>query len=227
MTGQMTAKLVDCMASDDMVVQAAQVSVKGENNPGTDVSRLINYLMQHRHGSPFEHAYFKLFVEAPIFVFREWQRHRMASYNEISGRYTKLIPKFYTYPDDRPMVNVGTSARPKMAPADPKVVGLIQDGDYAIARQSWGFYEERLQAGVANEVARSVLPVSVYSQMYCTINARSLMNFISLRTEDQGATYISHPQWEIEQLGRQVERIFSEQMPATWRAFHLNGRMAP
>ena len=88
-------KLVRSMASDDMVIQAAQVSSKGENNPDTVPERLINALLKGRHGSPFEHTAFTFFIEAPIFVFREWQRHRISSFNEMSGRYTELKPKFY------------------------------------------------------------------------------------------------------------------------------------
>ena len=89
-SSEMTVKLVRSMASDDMVVQAAQVSAKGENNPETVPKRLINALLQGRHGSPFEHTAFTFFVEVPIFVVREWQRHRMSSFNEMSGRYTEL-----------------------------------------------------------------------------------------------------------------------------------------
>ena len=95
-SSEVTVKLIRSMAGDDTVIQAAQVSVLGENNPDTVPERLINYLMSSRHGSPFEHNSFTFFVEAPIFVFREWHRHRISSINEMSGRYTKLLPKFYT-----------------------------------------------------------------------------------------------------------------------------------
>ena len=96
LTSEMTVKLIDSMASDIHVTRAAQVSAKGENNPETDTPRLINALMADRHGSPFEHNSMIFFVKAPIFVFREFHRHRVGfSYNEMSGRYTTLLPLFY------------------------------------------------------------------------------------------------------------------------------------
>jgi len=226
-SSEITVKLVRSMASDDMVVQAAQVSVKGENKPDTVPERLINYLVGSRHGSPFEHNAFTFFVEAPLFVFREWQRHRMGSFNEMSGRYTKLKPKFFTYSADRKMQNVGTSARPEFAPGSDYQKRLVSVGDQHIAGAAWAVYNERLRQGVANEVARDILPLSIYSQMYWTINARSLMNFISLRIDSPDSAIRSRPQWEIQVGAEQVEVAFAEKMPVTHAAFVKNGRIAP
>ena len=136
-SSEITVKLVRCMASDDMVVQAAQVSVKGENNPLTDSPRLINYLMESRHGSPFEHNAFTFFVEAPIFVFREWHRHRIASINEMSGRYTKLNPKLYIPATDRKLINTGSSARPEFAPGTDEQYALIYEPLTETAFYAW------------------------------------------------------------------------------------------
>ncbi len=224
---EITVKLVRCMASDDMVVQAAQVSVKGENNPETDSPRLINYLMQSRHGSPFEHNAFTFFVEAPIFVFREWHRHRIASINEMSGRYTKLNPKFYIPNENRKLVNIGSSARPEFARGTEEQYGLIYEPLTETAFYAWEFYEKLLDAGIANEVARMVLPLNIYSQMYWTVNARSLMNFLSLRIDSLDSAVRSRPQWEIQLGAEQIEKIFAEQMPHTHLAFVNNGRIAP
>lgn len=226
-TSDIDVTLVRAMASDDTVVQAAQVSVLGRNNPDTDSPRLINYLMSHRHGSPFEHNMFTFFVEAPIFVFREWHRHRIASINEMSGRYTKLVPKFYTPDDDRLLRNIGTSARPEFARGTQEQKELIKYGDYRIARDAWSLYEERLEAGVANEIARTILPLSIYSQMYWTVNARSLMNFISLRVDSKDSLVRSRPQWEIQLAANKVEEIFKTYMPHTYDAFIAAGRVAP
>lgn len=220
-------KLIRASAEDDFVVQAAQVSVKGENNPDTDPARLINYLMEGRHGSPFEHNSFTFFVEAPIFVFREWHRHRIASINEMSGRYTKLIPHFYTPGVDRKLVNVGTSARPEFAPGTEKQLSMVRYGDRLVAATAWAEYERRLEAGVANEIARSVLPVSTYSQMYWTANARSIMNFLSLRVDSPDAAYRTRPQREIEMGAEQIEHHFATRMPHTHAAFIRHGRVAP
>ena len=219
-------KLVRSMASDNMVIQAAQVSSKGENNPETVPERLINALMKGRHGSPFEHTAFTFFIEAPIFVFREWQRHRISSFNEMSGRYTELKPKFYSPSVERGVINVGT----KMKPVFVNHLEAAMDIQAILNHQSstaWEHYQYMLKAGVANEVARMALPVNVYSQMYWTVNARSLMNFLSLRVESDDSTFRSYPQHEIDLAARKVERNFQEQMPLTHKAFVQNGRVAP
>ena len=219
-------KLVRSMASDDMVIQAAQVSSKGENNPDTVPERLINALLKGRHGSPFEHTAFTFFIEAPIFVFREWQRHRISSFNEMSGRYTELKPKFYSPSVERGVINVGT----KMKPVFVNHLEAAMDIQAILNHQSstaWEHYQYMLKAGVANEVARMALPVNVYSQMYWTVNARSLMNFLSLRVESDDSTFRSYPQYEIDLAARKVERNFQEKMPLTHKAFVQNGRVAP
>lgn len=219
-------KLVRSMASDDMVIQAAQVSSKGENNPDTVPERLINALLKGRHGSPFEHTAFTFFIEAPIFVFREWQRHRISSFNEMSGRYTELKPKFYSPSVERGVINVGT----KMKPVFVNHLEAAMDIQAILNHQSstaWEHYQYMLKAGIANEVARMALPLNVYSQMYWTVNARSLMNFLSLRVESDDSTFRSYPQYEIDVAARKVERNFQEQMPLTHKAFVQNGRVAP
>lgn len=225
-SSDITVKLVRSMASDDMVVQAAQVSAKGENNPETVPARLINALLKGRHGSPFEHTAFTFFVEAPIFVFREWQRHRISSFNEMSGRYTELKPKFYVPDDDRPVVNVGTKMKP-IFEADDYALERSRGSLYTISSDSWAHYQMLLADDVANEVARMVLPLNVYSQMYWTVNARSLMNFLSLRVESDDSTYRSYPQYEIDVTARKVEDAFAHHMPATHKTFVDNGRVAP
>ena len=219
-------KLVRSMASDDMVIQAAQVSSKGENTPDTVPERLINALLKGRHGSPFEHTAFTFFIEAPIFVFREWQRHRISSFNEMSGRYTELKPKFYSPDVERGVINVGT----KMKPVLVNHLEAAMDIQAILNHQSsaaWEHYQYMLKAGIANEVARMALPVNVYSQMYWTVNARSLMNFLSLRVESDDSTFRSYPQYEIDVAARKVERNFQEKMPLTHKAFVQNGRVAP
>ena len=225
-SSDISVKLVRSMASDDMVIQAAQVSSKGENNPDTVPERLINALLKGRHGSPFEHTAFTFFIEAPIFVFREWQRHRISSFNEMSGRYTELKPKFYSPDVERGVINVGT----KMKPVFVNHLEAAMDIQAILNHQSssaWEHYQFMLKAGVANEVARMALPVNVYSQMYWTVNARSLMNFLSLRVESDDSTFRSYPQYEIDLAARKVERNFQEKMPLTHKAFVQNGRVAP
>lgn len=222
-----TVKLIRSMASDDMVVQAAQVSARGENNPKTVPQRLIDALMKGRHGSPFEHTAFTFFIETPIFVIREWQRHRISSFNEMSGRYTALKPKFYIPDEHRKMINYGTKMKPKFS-YDRNGAGnvfrefLMDESDI-----SWRRYQEALDDGIANEVARMVLPLNIYSQMYWTVNARSLMNFLSLRVQSDESRFETYPQYEIDQAAQQIEELFRQQMPATHKAFINHGRVAP
>jgi thymidylate synthase (FAD) len=220
-------KFIDAMASDMAVTRAAQVSVKGENNPDTDTPRLINYLMESRHGSPFEHTAFTFFVKAPIFVFREWHRHRIASINEMSGRYTKLFPEFYVPAPERKLVNSGTSARPEFVPGSVDQMVRVTDSIAAVAQHAWDEYEAMIDMGVANEISRAVLPVTTYSQMYWTTNARALMNFLSLRVDSPDATFRTRPQREIEMGAEKIEAIFAEKMPHTHEAFVRHGRIAP
>lgn len=226
--------LVDRMGTDASVVSAARVSVVGskasqyEDADATEHYGLINYLMAHRHGTPFEHAAITFRVEAPIFVFREYHRHRVGwSYNEMSGRYTQLQPVFHIPAPDRPLVNVGTSARPKMAP------GPIEQYERQVERmkasylQAYEAYEQGLADGIAKEVAREVLPVAIFSTMYATANMRSIMHFLSLRTEDEGATFVSHPQYEIAQVAQRIEAIFASAFPLVHAAWHGHGRVSP
>jgi thymidylate synthase (FAD) len=227
MSNDVTVKLVRAMAADDYVVQAAQVSAKGENNPETVPERLINALMADGHGSPFEHNAFTFFAEAPIFVFREWHRHRIASINEMSGRYTKLLPKFYTPADDRKLINIGTSMRPEFVAGSELETKEVQQIIFRNSLMAWEDYEQMLKAGVAKEVARMVLPVNIYSQMYWTVNARSLMNFLKLRVDSPDALKRSRPQWEIQLAAVAMEDEFARLMPITHKTFVKNGRVAP
>lgn len=223
----MTVKLVQSMASDDAVVMAARVSTGAKYaNPEKDAG-LINYLMRDRHGSPFEHNAFTFYIEAPIFVFREFQRHRIASYNEESGRYKELSPVFYIPNPDRKLIQIGkTGAYEFVAGNDEQyktTFACIKESSV----QSYSYYQDIISEGVAREVARSVLPVNTYSSMFVTMNARSLMNFLSLRTTREGTAFPSYPQREIEMVAELMEEIFAEKMPVTYATFNKNGRVAP
>lgn len=228
-SSDITVKLVRFSAADDHVIQAAQVSAKGENKPGTVSDRLINALMKGRHGSPFEHTSFTFFVEAPLFVFREWQRHRISSFNEMSGRYTEMLPKFYLSPQDRPMImeKDGTKMKPKMVEAPEEVWRRHVGRKMHSAEVVWESYQADLADGIVNEVAREDLTLHLYSQMYWTVNARSLMNFLSLRVESDDSLVRSYPQREIMWGAEEVEVHFKEQMPHVHAAFIANGRVAP
>lgn len=220
-----TVSLIDVMGSDENIVSAARVSSGIEGNPKADKG-LINFLMRERHGSPFEHSSMTLFVEAPIFVFREFQRHRIASYNEESGRYKELAPTFYVIGEDRPLKQEGKPGAYSFTQGTPEQYNMATRLIAQNASDAYHRYQAMLDAGVAREVARMVLPLNIYSSMYVTVNARSLMNFLSLRSSEQG-TYPSYPQQEIAQVAAQIEEQFAELFPLTHAAFIANGRVAP
>jgi thymidylate synthase (FAD) len=226
-------ELVKASASDADVLFAARVSTKGEqslDDVGVDASRsagLINYLMRDRHGSPFEHTSFTFFVRAPIFVWREHMRHRMASYNEESGRYRELEPVFYVPGPERNLVQEGKPGAYVFVPGTTWQHAVVDAGVRVSCEQSYAAYQKMLEAGVAREVARIVLPVTIYSSAYVTMNARALMNFLSLRTKREGSHFPSFPQREIEMVAERYEAEFQGLMPLTYDAFQANGRVAP
>ena len=231
-----TVALVRSHASDADVLFAARVSTQGEQtleaaqSDDVDTSRsrgLINYLMRDRHGSPFEHNSMTFYVQAPIFVFREFMRHRIASYNEESGRYRELTPVFYIPGPDRNLIQVGKPGAYDFLPGTAEQTELVQSEARRSSTAAFESYQRMLDAGVAREVARIVLPLNIYSSMYVTMNARSLMNFLSLRTKREGTQFPSYPQREIEMCAEKMEESFAELMPLTYGTFNENGRVAP
>ncbi len=228
-----TVELVKASASDADVLFAARVSTKGEqslDDVGVDASRsagLINYLMRDRHGSPFEHTSFTFFVRAPIFMWREHMRHRIASYNEESGRYRELEPVFYVPGPERNLVQQGKPGAYEFVPGTAEQYKLVVEQTKQSCAQAYAAYQAMLAADVAREVARIVLPVNIYSSAYVTMNARALMNFLSLRTKREGSHFPSFPQREIEMVAEKYETEFQRLMPLTYNAFQDNGRVAP
>jgi thymidylate synthase (FAD) len=236
LTDEITVKLINSMGGDSMVVAAAKVSTSGEEalkwaevENETANAGLINYLMKHRHGTPFEHAALTFFVHAPIFVWREWHRHRVMSYNEESGRYKKLEPVFWKPKRDRKIIpsSKHTSARPDFKIGTTEQYEWLDKDLEEGYRDAYSRYLNRLDRGYAKEVARVGLPVGIYSSCWVTCNPRSLMAFLSLRTHEPDSTYVSYPQQEIEQPARILENIFAEGWPITYRAFNKNGRVGP
>lgn len=229
-----TVELVKHSASDSDVLWAARVSTAGEQSLEEltkDPERskgLINYLMRDHHGSPFEHNSMTFFVSAPIFVFREFMRHRVGwSYNEESGRYRELDPVFYIPGAARNLVQQGRPGKYEFVPGTPEQQRTVTGVMEASYRQSYQAYQQMLAAGVAREVARATLPVGLFSSMYATCNARSLMHFLGLRTQHELARVPSFPQREIEMVGEKMEARWAELMPLTHAAFNANGRVAP
>ncbi|MDQ6649902.1 MAG: FAD-dependent thymidylate synthase [Actinomycetota bacterium] len=229
----MSVELVKASAADSDVIWAARVSTAGEQSlesleQDPERSRgLVNYLMRARHGSPFEHSHFTFLVRAPIFVFREFMRHRTFSYNEESGRYRELQPVFYVPAADRSLVQEGKPGHYVFVSGTAEQHKLVEEATKDACRQAYAAYQEMLDAGVAREVARGVLPVATYSSMYASCNVRALMSFLSLRTQRDDSTFPSYPQREIEMVAEQMEAHFAERMPITYAAFDAHGRVAP
>ena len=231
-----TVELVRHSASDADVIFAARVSTQGEQTlegaasgaEATERDRgLINYLMRDRHGSPFEHNSLTFYVQAPIFVFREFMRHRIASYNEESGRYRELRPVFYVPGPERKLIQVGKPGAYDFVEGTTEQYELTVLEIKNTCTEAYASYQRMLDAGIAREVARAVLPVTLYSSMYVTMNSRSLMNFLSLRTKREGTHFPSFPQREIEMVADLMEQAWEPLMPMTAAAFNAGGRVAP
>jgi thymidylate synthase (FAD) len=206
-------RLVDSMGGDQGVVDAARVSYGGASKGAEADKKLIAYLLKHSHLTPFEHSVLKFHVSAPIFVARQWFRHRFAAYNEISFRYTEVKDYFYMPEKWRGQDKKNKQGSTAAADLDQKALHEMfkKQVDGALAT-----YKTMIDQGVAREMARMALPVNLYTEFYWTVNARSLMNFVSLRAD-------AHAQWEIQQYGEAMARAFRQVMPWTYEAFLRHG----
>lgn len=227
-------ELVEVNASDLRVAKAAWVSTKGSEaeklgeNGEDRINGLLTYLVRDRHGSPFEHTSFTFAIHCPIFVVREFHRHRAGwSYNEESGRYTELKPEFYIPARARNLTQTGKPGHYQFHPGSDDQYRDVESEIKGISRDAYDAYQFMLERGIAKEVARMCLPLNIYTSFYATCNARSLMHFLGLRTENEGATFKSHPQKEIQMVADKMEALFAEHMPITYKAWNENGRVAP
>ena len=208
------------LASDLAVVNAARVSFNQESDELDERDAgLVRFLMREGHGSPFEHGYFRFLVKAPLFVVREHHRHRAGhSYNEWSGRYSKLEPEFYV--PDYVRTQVGKPGAYSFEPVDETTREATRREVAQNAERAFQTYERLLEQGVAKEVARAVLPLSTYTKYYWSCNPRSLMHFCSLRNHEAA-------QYEIRQYAAAAESFLERLMPVTHAAFVAAGRVAP
>ena len=207
-------RLVDSMGDDMSVVKSARVSY-GEESKGDKADKgLINYMMKHNHGTPFEHIVFTFHIKCPIFIARQWFRHRIGSFNEISGRYVKLDEEYYL-----PEIYRENTSDNKQRSTNNKDLTDKAEIQYKRAMNyAYGFYNHLLHMGVAREQARAVLPLGTYTEFYWTVNARSLMNFIKLRGS-------SDAQWEIQEYARVIYEMVNEICPWTMKAFWKIGKL--
>jgi thymidylate synthase (FAD) len=208
------------LASDLAVVNAARVSFNSESSELTERDQgLVRFLMREHHGTPFEHGYFRFVVKAPLFVVREHHRHRAGhSYNEWSGRYSKLEPEFYIPEEVREQLGKPGSYEYRTVDGPKRDVARQEIEEDA--HRSFQTYERLLEQGIAKEQARVVLPLSTYTKYYWSCNPRSLMHFCALRNSENA-------QYEIRQYAVAAEAFLEQLMPATHAAFIEFGRVAP
>jgi len=214
-------RLDEAMASDLSVVNAARVSFARRKEEMDDSDHgLIRFLLRESHGTPFEHNAFRFHIRAPIFIAREWFRHRIGSFNEFSMRYAKATDEFYVPDAEDVRTQVGKPGAYSFEQVEPEVAETTREELRAVYETAYAAYERLVEMGVARELARAVMPVGSYTEFYWTVNARSLMNFVSLRAAETA-------QREIRRYADACERFLAEEMPVTYQAFVDAGRVAP
>jgi thymidylate synthase (FAD) len=214
-------RLDDAMANDLSVVNGARVSFARRKEEVDDSDEgLIRFLMRDRHGTPFEHNSFRFHIRTPIFVAREWFRHRIGSFNEFSMRYAKATDEFYVPAPEDVRSQVGKPGSYSFEQVSSEIAEQTREELQAVYETAYETYQRLVDLGVARELARCVLPVGAYTEFYWTVNARSLMNFISLRAAETA-------QREIRLYAEACELFLAEKMPVTHAAFVANDRTAP
>lgn len=205
--------LVDCMGDDAAVVQAARVSYGEGTRTVSDDRTLIRYLMRHRHTTPFEMAELKFLVRVPMDCWRQWIRHRTASVNEYSTRYSIAIDKAQKTPPDRWRRQATKNRQGSEGFLDPEVGRILSEEEAQFHEEARRIYLRRLELGVAREQARKDLPLSTYTEAYWKIDLHNLLHFLELRM---------HPaaQWEIRQYATTIgQEIVRPLFPLVWEAF--------
>jgi thymidylate synthase (FAD) len=214
-------RLDGALATDLSVVNGARVSFGSRKDEMDERDAgLVRFLMRERHGSPFEHNLFRFHIKCPLFVAREWQRHRISSFNERSGRYSEMPDEMYVPSADDVRTQVGKPGSYTFETVDDELAERTRDRIAEAYESAYAAYQAMLADGVAKEVARTVLPLGLYTEFFWSVNARSLMNFLSLRNAEPA-------QREIRLFAEAVEHFFAREMPVTHAAFVQNDRTAP
>ncbi|GIX02551.1 MAG: flavin-dependent thymidylate synthase [Thermogutta sp.] len=205
--------LVDVMGDDAAVVQAARVSYGAGTKSVSDDRTLIRYLMRHRHTTPFEMAEIKLLVRVPMDIWRQWIRHRTASVNEYSTRYSIAIDAAHRTPPDGWRRQSRNNRQGSEGFLDPETGRQLSEEERELQEYARRVYQHRLELGVAREQARKDLPLSTYTEAYWKIDLHNLLHFLELRMDP-------HAQWEIAQYAHVIgHEIVARLFPITWEAF--------
>ena len=203
--------LVGTMGDDQAIVDAARVSYGNGTSHTRNTRGLIRYLMRHRHSSPFEMCEIKLEIQAPMFVARQWMRHRTASVNEYSGRYSEMLEEMYT-PEDHRFVHQSRSN--KQGSSDEQVPNLAyhKESMQRANQQARSIYNMLIEGQVARETARAALNLNQYTKWVWKIDLHNLLHFLNLRLGKDA-------QWEIRQYAEAIASIVKEWVPTAWEAF--------
>ena len=214
-------RLDGCMADDLSVVNGARVSFAQRSDEMTDrEAGLIRFLMRERHGSPVRAQRVSLPHQAADLRHPRMDETPYRVFNEWSGRYSQLEAEFYVPAPEDVRTQVGKPGSYSFEPVEPELAEHTREAQEAVFADAYRAYQDLLERGVAKEIARNVLPVAIYTQFYWTVNARSLMNFLSLRNSETA-------QREIRRYAEAVEDLFAAKMPVTHAAFVANDRRAP
>ena len=205
-------RLVDSMGGDDAIVQAARVSY-GEGTSRVSQDRgLIRYLMRHRHTTPFEMVEFKFHCKIPIFVARQWVRHRTANINEYSLRYSEARDEFYTPDPEHIQFQSALNKQGRKGEVPAEMKQKVLDYFNEISERSFAMYTELNEAGIARELARAILPVNLYTEWYWKNDLHNLLHFIGLRSD-------SHAQYEIRVFSDAMAESVKAVAPFAWEAY--------
>jgi len=206
-------RLIDYMGSDERITEAARVSYGGKKKTAKEDKLLIDYLMAHGHTSPFEHVVFEFHCKMPIFVARQWLRHRTARINEVSGRYTVMKEEFYLPEESRIQLQSKTNRQGSSDEViDNETKKKVIQTMVSNQQSSSLGYDNLLEMGISKEIARINLPLSLYTEFYWQMDLHNLFHFIKLRMD-------SHAQWEIQEYARVLAKIVKNITPMAWDAF--------
>lgn len=211
---QIKVELIQSHGSDEMIARAARVSSKKDLQEGLDSRRLVRALWREGHTVPFEHTLITVRVQVPLFLTPQILKHRHTSISQLSGRYSKMPLEFYTFPPDRPLANDGTSMSPEMVSGSEELRRIVDEETLAVVEQGVKSYNRLIDNGASNEVARTFLPINVFTVQYISLNLHGWFKLLGLRNGSQG-----HPQWEIAQLSKQIEEIIQPLFPHAFEAW--------
>ena len=205
-------RLVDSMGGDDAIVQAARVSYGQGTSKVSQDRGLIRYLMRHRHTTPFEMVEFKFHCKMPIFVARQWVRHRTANINEYSLRYSEARDEFYYPEPENIQFQSALNKQGRSGEVPPELKQKVLDYFKENSERSFTMYQDLNEAGVARELIRSLLPVNIYTEWYWKNDLHNLLHFIGLRSD-------SHAQYEIRVFSDAMAHYVKEKAPFAWEAY--------